>query len=249
MSIRRTRPAAVLVPRCAAQVPPRPGPYQVTGTSRDAGSAASSAPSTPSRRAPIRSTASRWSAWPGMFRPRPARGTIVFLPPLGTTFSFYEQRDPNGALGTSIAEYFAQRNFDVYGYSPRFEGIPGGHLRGGRPRLLDHGHLGHGLEVDDITFVRSQIEILHPGTKIVTGGASLGGILALAVANAHPERLGRHHRLGGDALQQEPAGARAQPGLLRHARGPARRRAGLRRRRRPTSSRWPPSCARRPRAG
>src|SRR5262245_48311954 len=27
------------------------------------------------------------------------RGTIFFLPPLGTTFSFYEQRDPNGALG------------------------------------------------------------------------------------------------------------------------------------------------------
>lgn len=41
--------------------------------------------------------------------------------------------------------------------------------------------------VDDIAFVRSQIEILHPGTKIVTGGASLGGILAIAVGNAHPE--------------------------------------------------------------
>ena len=43
------------------------------------------------------------------------------------------------------------------------------------------------LEVDDITFVRSQIEILHPGTKIVAGGASLGGILGIAVANAHPD--------------------------------------------------------------
>ena len=37
--------------------------------------------------------------------------------------------------------------------------------------------------VDDIAFVRSQIESLHPGTKIVTGGASLGGILATAVGN------------------------------------------------------------------
>jgi pimeloyl-ACP methyl ester carboxylesterase len=40
--------------------------------------------------------------------------------------------------------------------------------------------------VDDIAFVRSQIEALHPGTKIVTGGASMGGILAVAVADAAP---------------------------------------------------------------
>lgn len=54
------------------------------------------------------------------------RGSIFFFFPLGTTFSFYEQRDPNGAFGSSIAEFFALRNFDVYGYSPRFEGIPAG---------------------------------------------------------------------------------------------------------------------------
>jgi hypothetical protein len=40
--------------------------------------------------------------------------------------------------------------------------------------------------VDDIAFVRSQIEVFHPGTRIVAGGASLGGILAFAVANAAP---------------------------------------------------------------
>src|SRR3954454_23763763 len=54
------------------------------------------------------------------------RGSLLFLPPLGTTFSFYEQRDTNGAPGSSIAEYFAQRGYDVYGVSPRFEGIPAG---------------------------------------------------------------------------------------------------------------------------
>lgn len=115
------------------------------------------------------------------------RGSILFLPPLGTTFSFYEQRDPSGAVGSSIAEYFALRNFDVYGYSPRFEGIPAGTCEAG---LFDCSVMaGWDLAsmVDDITFVRSQIELLHPGTKIVTGGASLGGILAIAVGNAHPE--------------------------------------------------------------
>jgi pimeloyl-ACP methyl ester carboxylesterase len=114
------------------------------------------------------------------------RGSILFLPPLGTTFSFYEQRDPDGAPGSSIAEYFAQRDFDVYGYSPRFEGLPAGTCEAG---VLDCSAMAAwDLQsmVDDITFVRSRIEALHPGTKIVTGGASLGGILALAVANAHP---------------------------------------------------------------
>jgi len=114
------------------------------------------------------------------------RGSILFLPPLGTTFAFYEQRDPDGAPGSSIAEYFARRNFDVYGYSPRYEAIPAGTCEIG---VLDCSVMaGWNLAtmVDDITFVRSQIAVLHPGTKIVTGGNSLGGMLALAVANAHP---------------------------------------------------------------
>ena len=115
------------------------------------------------------------------------RGSILLLPPLGPTFSFYEQRDLSGAVGTSIAEYFALRNFDVYGYSPRFDGIPAGTCEAG---LLDCSVMGGwdlASMVEDITFIRSQIEILHPGTKIVTGGASLGGMLAIAVGNAHPE--------------------------------------------------------------
>jgi pimeloyl-ACP methyl ester carboxylesterase len=115
------------------------------------------------------------------------RGSILFLFPLGTTFSFYEQRDPNGAFGSSIAEFFALRNFDVYGYSPRFEGIPAGTCEAG---LFDCSIMKTwNLEsmVDDIAFIRSQIETLHPGTKIVTGGASLGGILATAVADDAPE--------------------------------------------------------------
>lgn len=115
------------------------------------------------------------------------RGSIFFLPPLGTTFSFYEQRDPSGAFGTSIAEYFALRNFDVYGVSPRFEGIPAGTCEAGVLDCTVMRQWDLASMVDDAAFVRAQIELLHPGTKIVTGGASLGGILAIAVANAHPE--------------------------------------------------------------
>ena len=115
------------------------------------------------------------------------RGSILFLFPLGTTFAFYEQRDPNGAFGSSIAEFFALRNFDVYGYSPRFEGIPSGTCEAGLfdcsiMRTWDVASM-----VEDIAFIRSQIETLHPGTKIVAGGASLGGVLAVAVADDAPE--------------------------------------------------------------
>jgi pimeloyl-ACP methyl ester carboxylesterase len=113
------------------------------------------------------------------------RGSILLLPPLGPSFSFYEQRE-HDARGSSIAEYFAERNFDVYGYSLRFEGIPAGTCEAG---VLDCSIMttwNIQSMVDDIAFVRSQIEVLHPGTRIVAGGASLGGMLALAVANAAP---------------------------------------------------------------
>lgn len=115
------------------------------------------------------------------------RGAILFLPPLATTFSFYEQRDPNGALGTAISEFFALRGFEVWGYSPRFEGIPAGTCEAG---LFDCSIMSTwdlGSMVEDITFVRSQMELARPGIEVVTGGASLGGILAVAMANAHPD--------------------------------------------------------------
>ncbi|MFP5284177.1 MAG: serine aminopeptidase domain-containing protein, partial [Thermoanaerobaculia bacterium] len=115
------------------------------------------------------------------------RGSIFFFFPLGTTFSFYEQRDPNGAFGSSIAEFFALRNFDVYGYSPRFEGIPSGTCEAGLFDCTVMKAWDLASMVDDIAFVRSKIEELHPGTKIVAGGASLGGILAVAVADDAPE--------------------------------------------------------------
>ncbi len=111
------------------------------------------------------------------------RGAILFLPSLGTTFELYEQRDPRGGLGSATAEFFALRNYDVWGYSPRFEGIPAGSCEAG---VLDCSAMG-GWNIqsmlDDISFVRDQIELANPGTGVVAGGLSLGGILAVAVAN------------------------------------------------------------------
>lgn len=135
----------------------------------------------------------------------PLRGSILFLPSLGVPFTLYEQRDPDNAVGSSIAEFFALRNYDVYGYSPRYEGIPAGTCEAG---VLDCSVMaGWDLQsmVDDIAFVRSRIEALHPGTGIVAGGVSLGGILAVAVANAHPDDYDGVFPWEGMLLSLDPA--------------------------------------------
>lgn len=118
--------------------------------------------------------------------PQALRGALLLLPPLGVNFSFYEQRDPGGPAETSIAGFFAHRNYDVYGYSARYTGIPAGTCEAG---LFDCSVMaGWDLQsmVDDATFIRGQIEALRPGVEVSLGGASLGGILAVAVVNAHP---------------------------------------------------------------
>lgn len=127
----------------------------------------------------------RWiKAAPGA----PISGSILFLPSLGTTFALYEQRDPRGGLGSSIAEFFALRGYDVYGYSPRLEGIPAGACEAGVVDCSVMENWNMQSMLDDIAYVRDQIEILQPGKGVVAGGLSLGGILAVAVANADPTR-------------------------------------------------------------
>ena len=117
----------------------------------------------------------------------PLKASILLLPPAGFTFTFYEQRDPGGGIGTSIAEFFALRNYDVWGYSPRFDGIPAGACEAG---AVDCSAMaGWGLQslVDDVTFIRAQIEALRPGSEVFVGGLSLGSVLSIAVVNAHPD--------------------------------------------------------------
>jgi pimeloyl-ACP methyl ester carboxylesterase len=114
------------------------------------------------------------------------RGSILLLPPLGTTFDIYEQRDENGVFGTSAAEYFALHGLDVYGYSPRYGGIPAGTCEAGLVDCSIMSTWNLQSQVDDVAFVRSRIAALHPGTRIVVGGVSLGCMMSIAVVNAHP---------------------------------------------------------------
>lgn len=133
------------------------------------------------------------------------KGSLLLLPSLGTSFALYEQRDEFPFLGSSFAEFFALRGYDVYGYSPRFEGIPSGTCELG---LFDCSvMLTWDLQsmVDDISFVRDHIESMHPGGEVVTGGLSLGGILAVAVANADGGRYVGVFPWEGMLLSLDPA--------------------------------------------
>lgn len=135
----------------------------------------------------------------------PIRGSILLLPALGTTFALYEQRDAGGGLGTSIAEFFALRNYDVYGYSPRFEGIPAGSCEAG---VVDCSAMaGWDIQsmLDDISYVRDQIDGLQPGSGVVAGGLSLGGILAVAVANHDGGRYDGIFPWEGMLVSNDPA--------------------------------------------
>jgi pimeloyl-ACP methyl ester carboxylesterase len=114
-------------------------------------------------------------------------GAIIFLPPLSVTYEFFEQRDENDAFGTSLAEFFAVRGYDVYGYSPRNVSIPAGACELGVVDCSVMADWDLQSQVDDVAFIRQQIELNNPGAKVVVGGISLGAILSIAVVNAAPE--------------------------------------------------------------
>lgn len=117
---------------------------------------------------------------------RSLRGSILLLPALGPSAAFFEQRDPSGTFGTSIMEYFAQRGYDVYAYGPRYDGIPAGTCEAG---LIDCSVMATwDLQsmAADVLFLRSQIELLHPGSWVVVGGHALGAMAAIAAVNTDP---------------------------------------------------------------
>ncbi len=118
---------------------------------------------------------------------RSLKASILLLPPAGNTMAFYEIRDVGGGIGTSIAEFFAVRNYDVYGYSPRMEGIPAGACEAGAVDCSAMADWGLQSMVDDVTFIRARIEALRPGSEVFVGGFSLGAILSIALINAHPD--------------------------------------------------------------
>jgi pimeloyl-ACP methyl ester carboxylesterase len=133
------------------------------------------------------------------------KDSILLLPTVSTTFfAFYELGGGERCNRMSIAEYFATRGYDVYGYTPRLQGIPSGTCETG---MLDCSLMADWdlqMMVDDVSFIRSQIEVLHPGSKVVVGGISIGAILSIAVVNAHPADYAGVFPIEGILLSDDP---------------------------------------------
>lgn len=131
------------------------------------------------------------------------RGTIVLLPPLGSGFQNYEVGE-NDDYNNSFVAFFARRNFDVWGYSQRVQGIAPGSCESG---AIDCSVMaGWGLQtiVDDVAFIRQQVQVVHPGEKPFVGGLSLGSIASLATINAHPDDYAGAILIEGTVYDENP---------------------------------------------
>ena len=113
------------------------------------------------------------------------KGTVLLLPPLGSGFQNYEVGD-GGDYQLSFAGFLAQRNYDVWGYSQRVQGIAAGACESNVIDCSVMADWGMQTILDDVAFIRQQIETAHPGQKPVVGGLSLGSIASVATINAHP---------------------------------------------------------------
>ena len=111
-------------------------------------------------------------------------GPVILLPGLANSFQMFEVHEDNN-FKQSFAGFFAKRRFDVWGFSPRETGIASGDCA-----TMDCSVMADwGLQsvVDDVTFIRSQIELDYPGQKPAIIGQSYGAMAGLALVNAHPD--------------------------------------------------------------
>jgi pimeloyl-ACP methyl ester carboxylesterase len=113
------------------------------------------------------------------------KGTLLLLPPLGSGFQNYEVGD-GGDYKKSFAGFFAQRNYDVWGYSQRVQGLTAGTCESNAVDCSPMSAWGMQTILNDVAFIRQQIAAAHPGEKPVVGGLSLGSIASVATINAHP---------------------------------------------------------------
>jgi len=114
------------------------------------------------------------------------RGAILLLPPLGSGFQNYEVSEDDN-YDNSFVGFFANRGFDVWGYSQRVQGIVAGSCESGAIDCSPMADWGMQTIVNDVAFIRQQIGLEHPGQKPVVGGLSLGSIVSVAVINAAPD--------------------------------------------------------------
>ena len=116
---------------------------------------------------------------------QPLKGAILLLPPLGSGFQNYEVGE-NGDYNNSFVAFFARRNFVVFGYSPRWQGLTAGSCESGAIDCSPMADWGMQTMPDDVEHIRQQIVSEYPALKIVIGGHSNGSVAAQASINVRP---------------------------------------------------------------
>jgi pimeloyl-ACP methyl ester carboxylesterase len=133
------------------------------------------------------------------------RGSLLLLPPLGSGFQNYESVSPGDDYGKSFAGFFARRGFDVWGYSQRVQGLTAGQCESGAVDCSAMANWGMQTILDDVAFIRQQIDAARPGEKPVVGGLSLGAIATVAAINQDPEAYAGAIVLEGTLYTANPA--------------------------------------------
>ena len=80
---------------------------------------------------------------------QPLKGVILLLPPLGSGFQNYEVGE-NGDYNNSFVAFFARRNFVVFGYSPRWQGLTAGSCESGAVDCSPMADWGMQTMIDDV---------------------------------------------------------------------------------------------------
>ena len=116
---------------------------------------------------------------------QPLKAVVLMLPPLGSGFQSYEVGE-NGDYNNSFVAFFARRNFVIFGYSPRWQGLTAGQCESGAIDCSPMADWGVQTMIDDVEHIRQQIVSEYPGLKIVIGGHSSGSIVAQGSINVRP---------------------------------------------------------------
>jgi pimeloyl-ACP methyl ester carboxylesterase len=131
------------------------------------------------------------------------RGSILLLPPLGSGFQNYEVGE-NNDYNNSFVAFFAQRNFAVWGYSQRAQGLAAGACESGSVDCAAMADWGLQTIVDDVAFIQRMISQVDPCHEVIVGGLSLGSIAALAVINATPQAYAGALLIDGTLYDTDP---------------------------------------------
>jgi len=136
--------------------------------------------------------------------PQAIKDTILILPPLGSGFQNYEVGE-HGDYNNSFVAFLARRNYDVWGLSQRAQELVAGTCESGAADCSAMAEWGLATLLNDVNFIRQQIELVHPGEKPIVAGLSLGSILSLATLNAQPNDYKGAILIDGTIYDEDPA--------------------------------------------